>query len=93
MFFTKTSGGVLQLRFLHKVFQNSQLKKYNRNSAHDYNRKISVDILSHRYIQKQRPQVFYKKIVFKNFIKFIGKHLCQSLYLNKVAGLRPATVF
>ena len=26
----------------------------------------------------------------KYFIKFTGKHLCQSLFLNKVAGIRPA---
>ena len=32
-----------------------------------------------------------KKGVFKNFTKFTGKHLCQSLFLNKVAGLRPAS--
>ena len=25
-----------------------------------------------------------------NFAKFTGKHLCQSLFFNKVAGLRPA---
>ena len=28
--------------------------------------------------------------VLKNFAKFTGKHLCQSLFFNKVAGLRPA---
>ena len=28
-----------------------------------------------------------KKGVIKNFAKFTGKHLCQSLF-NKVAGLR-----
>ena len=27
----------------------------------------------------------------KIFIKFIGKHLCQNRFLNKVAGLRHAT--
>ena len=27
-------------------------------------------------IQKQPPQVLYKKGVFKNFAKFIGNHLC-----------------
>ena len=27
----------------------------------------------------------------KNFAKFIGKHLCESLFFNKVAGRRPAT--
>ena len=31
-----------------------------------------------------------KKAVLRNFTKFIGKHLCQSLFFNKVAGLRPA---
>ena len=36
-----------------------------------------------------RPELFYKKGVLKNFIKFTGKHLCQSLFFNKVAGLRP----
>ena len=33
-----------------------------------------------------------RKGVFRNFAKFTGKHLCQSLFLNKVAGLRPATL-
>ena len=31
------------------------------------------------------------KGVLKNFAKFMGQHLCQSLFFNKVAGLRPAT--
>ena len=29
------------------------------------------------------------KGVIINLAKFTGKHLCQSLFLNKVAGLRP----
>ena len=33
-----------------------------------------------------------KKGVPRNFPKFIGKHLCQSLFFNKVASLRPATL-
>ena len=37
--------------------------------------------------KKQPPEVFYKKVVLENFIKFTGKYLCQSLFLNKVAGL------
>ena len=28
----------------------------------------------------------------RDFVKFTGKHLCQSLFFNKVAGLRPATL-
>ena len=30
--------------------------------------------------------------VLRNFTKSTGKHLCQSLLFNKVAGLRPATL-
>ena len=32
-----------------------------------------------------------KKCVLRNFAKFTGKHLCQSIFLSKVAGLRSAT--
>ena len=32
-----------------------------------------------------------KKYVLRNFAKFTRKHLCQSLFFNKVAGLRPVT--
>ena len=38
------------------------------------------------------PEVFCKKGVLRNFAKFTGKHLCQSLFFDKVAGLRPATL-
>ena len=33
---------------------------------------------------------FLKKGVLKNIAKFTGKHLCQSLFLNKAAVLTPA---
>ena len=36
--------------------------------------------------------MFCRKAVFRNFEKFTGKHLCQSLLFNKVAGLRTVTV-
>ena len=39
--------------------------------------------------QKQSPGGVLEKVVYKNFAKFTGKHLCQSLFFNKVAGLRP----
>ena len=35
------------------------------------------------------PEVFCKKGVLKNFAKVTGKHLCQSLFFNKVASVRP----
>ena len=36
--------------------------------------------------RSSRPEVFCKKGVLRNFAKFTGKHLCQSLFFNKVAG-------
>ena len=42
--------------------------------------------------QRQTSDVFYKKVVLKNFAEFIGKHLSQSLFLNNIAGLKPATL-
>ena len=38
-------------------------------------------------VRSRRPEVFCKKGVLRNFAKFTGKHLCQSLFFNKVAGL------
>ena len=40
-----------------------------------------------------RLEVLRKKGVLRNFAKFTGKHLCQSLFFNKDAGLRLAQVF
>ena len=42
--------------------------------------------------RSSHPEMFSKKGVLKNFAKFTGKHLCQSLFVNKVPGLRPATL-
>ena len=49
-------------------------------------------------VRSSRPEVFCKKGVLRNFTKFTGKHLWQSPFFNKVAGLRlrltlrPATL-
>ena len=40
-------------------------------------------LLHTHILQMQLPEVFYR-----NFVKFTGKHLYQSLFFNKVAGLR-----
>ena len=37
-------------------------------------------------MQKQPPEVVYKKGVLKNFAKFTRKHPCQILFFKKVAG-------
>ena len=42
--------------------------------------------------RSSRLEVFCRKGVFRNFEKFTGKHLCQSLLFNKIAGLRTVTL-
>ena len=44
-------------------------------------------------IRSSHPEVFYKKDVLRNFAECTGKHLCQSLFFNKVAGLSNMTYF
>ena len=48
----------------------------------------------HCYIvfRSSHQRCFIKIDVLKNFTKFTGKHLCQSFFVNKVTGLRPATL-
>ena len=43
-------------------------------------------IENHCNERSSRPDVFCEKGVLRNFAKFTGKHLCQSLFINKVAG-------
>ena len=61
---------------LHPMTQSYITKQTNRSLLH----------------RSSRPEVFCKKGVLRNFAKFAGKHLCQSLFFNKVAGLKPATL-
>ena len=42
--------------------------------------------------RSSRPEVFCRRGILRNFAKFTGKNLCQSLFFNKVADLRPATL-
>ena len=59
---------------------------------------VSLHVLSCvlEYVQNQyrssRPEVFCKKVGLRNFAKFTGKQLCQSFFLNKVAGLKKETL-
>ena len=59
---------------------------------------MRVNELLNICMQKQPTEVFctkrctVRKGVLRNFTKLTGKDLCQSLYLNKVADLRPGTL-
>ena len=51
-----------------------------------------TSVLTFWRVWKSLKEVFCKKDVLRNFAKFTGKHLCQSLSFNKVACLRSATL-
>ena len=46
---------------------------------------IACDVMCVQCVQKQPPEVFFRKDVLKNFAYFTGKQLRWSLF-NKVAG-------
>ena len=52
---------------------------------------VSVIIYSHIW-NKIQKRYSMKKAFRKSFVKFTGKHLCQTLFFNKAAGLSPATL-
>ena len=64
---------------LHKKIENCFMREYSE-------RKLN-------YIRSSRPEVFCNEGVLRNFAKFTGKDLCQSLFFNKVAALRSTTLF
>ena len=52
---------------------------------------MKLNFMNHQIFTSSR-QVFCQKDVLSNFAKFTReKHLCQSLFLNKVASLRHCT--
>ena len=57
-----------------------------------FSRSLSSSLIVTLISKSSRPEVFCKIGVLRNFAKFTGKHLYQSLLFNKVAGLRPATL-
>ena len=48
--------------------------------------------LSEKRCRSSRVQMFFKLGVLADFAIFTGKHLCWSLFLIKLQGLRPATL-
>ena len=71
-------------------FQNTFSQKHLWVAASDLKKiYVKVSYLKNRSSQQRCSMI---KGVLKKYAKLTGKHLCQSLFLNKVAGLRPATL-
>ena len=59
--------------------QNSKNKIYKLRKVYDRIPILQIDLEVFSF-----PEVFCKKGVLENFAKFTGRHLWQSLFLNKV---------
>ena len=57
----------------------------HKMSIYYYNTDVCKDPSDYR---TSRPDLFCEEDIFRNFAKFTGKHLWQSLLFNKVADLR-----
>ena len=67
------------------IIDNGNISSEHLNSSCLHQNKVKL--------QKQPPLAFYKKrCSFRNFTKFTEKLMCQSLFFNKVACLRHATL-
>ena len=49
---------------------------------------VLVIVLVITITRSSLPEVFCKTGVLRNFAKFTGKHLCQSIFFNKKAEVR-----
>ena len=87
--FAKCTGKHLcqSLFFLIKLQVYLQRKTYMKNQTISDQHHGSMDfaeVVVHKFS--------VRKGVLRNFAKFTGKHLCQSLFLNKVTGLRHCEI-
>ena len=74
------------------LLTNNLIFKLNLEAKSEHSTSLKNDITHSQTLRDRNNHQRYsmKKVVLRNFAKFTGKHLCQSLFLNKVAGLRPA---
>ena len=84
----------LEIRKVNSIDRNVILaKRRTVLFAFDPALHVTLDVVksAHRHIENYSTEavVFHKKGTFKNITKFTGKHLCQSLFVNKFAGMKP----
>ena len=87
-------GSTTICRLIQRKFnQNIMLSNGSGAKSKTDHEKVAAWLLkSHpEWYRSSNHRCSMKKAVLRNFAKFTGKHLCQSLFLKKVAILRPAT--
>ena len=82
---------VIPKKSVHLVHLYTILKLFLLNSIFSLSNAVCFPRRFCSY-RSSHQRCFVKKGVLNKFTKFKRKHLCQSLFLNKVAGPRPATL-
>ena len=82
IFFVIIKALALLLTELHQKYHKPQIALY-------FERMRSWKIISLFLYKSSHQRCTIKKGVPRNFTKFTGNHLCQSLFFNKVADFRP----
>ena len=75
----------LKMLLFHRCFSAIFLEQYQKKSI------LFKDLPVH-FNNRSNSRCSVTKGVLRNFAIFTGKHLCQSLFFKKVAGLRPETL-
>ena len=81
-----------------KIYICRRPLKFWLQNIRNYNLQQNRRFLQHTsriiyLVRSSHQRCSVKKDVLRNFTKLTGKHMCQSLFFNKVSGLRAATLF
>ena len=99
-----TTTEVVFIQFLSYNVVSKQKNKNENTECHDMflpfkshlnSKQGSLNLLlfgSWTLVRSSHSDVFCRRGVLRNIAKFTEKHLRQSLFFNKVGGLRPATL-
>ena len=84
-------------RCFFKIFGDSYWRELKKNSVTTIIHFLQLILIwvwniNETYVRSSHRRCSVRKGVLWNFVKFTGKHLCQSLFFDKVVGLRPATL-
>ena len=85
-------------RCFFKIFGDSYWRELKKNSVTTIIHFLQLILIwvwniNETYVRSSHRRCSVRKGVLRNFVKFTGKHLCQSLFFDKVRGLRQACNF
>ena len=92
MKYSEISINVRSMGFVFSKCTRGNLKKNDKNESEEGKSEGTLERFYktlHSKFRSSHRRCSIKNGVLKYFAKFTGKHLCQSLFFDKVSGLRP----